>query len=83
LRGGYGYYGAAFKTGEANANSDYRSLSAGLGFREKTFSIDFGYVNLSNNQNYILYNTYSESAIANLDFSRNIYTVTMGFKFGY
>jgi hypothetical protein len=83
FRGGYGYYGAAFKTGEANANMDYRSLSAGLGFREKTFSIDFGYVNLSNNQNYILYNTYSESAIANLDFSRNIYTVTMGFKFGY
>ena len=83
LRGGYGYYGAAFKTGELNENMDYSSFSAGAGFREQSISIDFGYVNLSNTQNYILYNTYSESAIANLSTSRNIFTVTMGFKFHY
>jgi hypothetical protein len=83
LRGGFGYYGAVFKPGEVNDNMDYRSFSAGAGFREQNISIDFGYVNLSNKQNYILYNTYSESAIANLSTSRNIFTVTMGFKFGY
>lgn len=83
LRGGVGYYGKVFKPGEVNENMDYMSFSAGAGFREQNISIDFGYVNLSNKQNYILYNTYSESAIANLDNSRNIFTVTMGFKFGY
>lgn len=83
LRGGFGYYGQVFKTGEVNDNMDYLSFSAGAGFREQNISIDFGYQNLSNNQNYILYNTATESAMASLSNSRNIFTVTMGFRFGY
>lgn len=83
LRGGGGYYGPVFRSGELNSDMKYISFSAGAGFREENISIDFGYQNLSNDQKYILYNTYSESAIAGLKNARNIFTVTMGFKFGY
>ena len=82
LRGGYGYYGKAFKTGEVNDDMVNRSISFGAGFREQNINIDFGFTNLRNEQNYILYNTSSESAIANLTNSRNIFTVTVGYKFG-
>ena len=34
-------------------------------------------------EKYILYNTYTESAIANLSTGRNIFAVTVGYKFGY
>jgi hypothetical protein len=83
LRGGYGYYGKVFELGEENDDMHYRSISLGAGFREQNINIDFGFTNLRNDQNYILYNTYSESAIAGLSSARNIFTVTMGYKFGY
>ncbi len=67
FRGGYGYYGKVFEQGEENDNMYYRSLSLGIGFREQNINIDLGFTNLRNDQNYILYNTYSESAIAGLD----------------
>lgn len=83
FRGGYGYYGKVFELGEENDNMYHRSLSLGIGFREQNINIDLGFTNLWNDQNYILYNTYSESAIAGLTSSRNMFTVTMGYKFGY
>jgi hypothetical protein len=83
FRGGYGYYGKAFNTREDNADMDYNSFSLGAGFREQNINIDFGFTNLRNMQKYILYNTSSESAIANLTNNRNIFTVTVGYKFGY
>jgi len=83
LRGGYGYYGKVFETGEDNDDMYHRSVSFGAGFREQNLNIDFGFTNLRNTQNYILYNTYSESAIAGLTSNRNIFTVTLGYKFGY
>lgn len=90
LRGGYGHYGKMFKPGEVNENLNYNSYSCGLGFREQNLSIDFGYVNTSNTENYILYNIYSESApnntlpvSAELNPRKNMFTMTIGFKFGY
>ena len=83
LRGGYGYYGKVFQTGELNDNMDHSSISFGLGFREQNLNIDFGYVNIQNPQKYILYNTYSETAMTNLSTGKNIFTVTVGYKFGY
>ncbi|HPT22138.1 MAG TPA: hypothetical protein PLR88_09355, partial [Bacteroidales bacterium] len=43
LRTGYGYYGKAFKSGEANEDLNYNSISFGTGFRDQNFSIDLGY----------------------------------------
>jgi hypothetical protein len=83
LRGGYGYYGKIFTKGEQNDEMFSRSISFGAGFREQNLNIDFGFTNLRNKQDYILYNTYSGAAIANLTNSRNMFTVTMGYKFGY
>jgi hypothetical protein len=85
LRSGYGYYGKAFKTGEDNADLDYRSLSFGAGFRERNISIDFAYTNYSNSQKYILYPLESsfDPATVNLSTLKNMITLTVGYKFGY
>ncbi len=83
LRGGYGYYGKAFKQGDVNENQDYRSISFGTGFREQNIFVDFGFTNLMNTQNYILYSSSAGSPMASMDVNKNMYTVTFGYKFGY
>jgi hypothetical protein len=83
LRGGYGYYGKAFRTGDDNQDLSYNSFSAGIGYREQNISVDFAYTNLSNPQRYVLYTSDEGSAIADLDVHRNYFTVTVGYKFGY
>ncbi len=85
LRGGYGYYGKAFRQSDddINRNLDYNSLSFGAGFREQNVFIDFGYVNLSNPQKYILYGSSVETAVTDITTHRNIFAVTFGYKFGY
>jgi hypothetical protein len=90
LRGGYGYYGKSFIADDQTGNMYHRSISFGAGFREQNLNIDFGYTNMSNSQRYELYSIYSETAANNLepviaDFNtaKNIFTVTIGYKFGY
>jgi Outer membrane protein transport protein (OMPP1/FadL/TodX) len=83
LRGGYGFYGKAFRTGEDNQDLSYNSFSAGIGYREQNISVDFGYTNISNPQRYILYTSNEGSAISDLDIHRNYFSVTVGYKFGY
>jgi hypothetical protein len=85
FRGGYGYYGKVFKPGELNENMVNRAISFGVGFREQNLNIDFGFTNLRNEQDYILYNydAFSKAEIANLTNSRNMFAVTVGYKFGY
>lgn len=84
LRTGYGLYGKSFKSGDANSNLDYRSLSFGAGFREQNLSLDFAYTNFKYSQNYYLYpvNTGVNDAVANLNTVRNMFTLTLGYKFG-
>jgi long-subunit fatty acid transport protein len=85
LRTGYGYYGKAFQPGEDNENLDYRSISFGAGFREQNVSIDFGFTNYNYTQRYIMYPLASsfDPAIVSLGTNKNMFTVTMGYKFGY
>jgi len=83
LRGGYGYYGKAFKEGDNNSNLDYNSLSFGAGFREQNLFIDLGFASLSNPQLYVLYDSSEGSAVSDINTQRNIFTVTFGYKFGY
>ncbi len=82
LRTGYGYYGKAFQPGEDNSELDYTSLSFGAGFREKNVYFDVAYTNYQYSQGYLLYDI-SNPAIADLSTSKNMFTVTLGFKFGH
>ena len=85
LRGGYGYYGKAFQTAEDNANLDYRSLSVGAGFREKNISLDFAFTNYKSSQLNFLYpldDSFDPMSV-NLSTKKNMFTFTLGYKFGY
>ena len=85
LRGGYGYYGRAYKTGEINDNLFYNSYSGGIGFRDQNISVDFGFTRISNKENFVLYYTEypaDDTPVSNNNYNRNIFTVTFGYKFG-
>lgn len=86
LRGGYGYYGKAFQKGEENEDLSYSSISGGIGFREQRVSIDFGFTSFMYDQTYILYpldTNFYNPAIASLNTNKNMFTLTLGYKFGY
>jgi hypothetical protein len=84
LRTGYGYYGKPFKSGDANSNLDYSSISFGAGFREQNFSLDFAYTNYKYSQKYSLYplDANVDPAVVNLNMIKNMFTLTLGYKFG-
>jgi len=82
LRGGYGYYGKTWQSGDLNSNLDYNSLSFGAGFREQNVFIDFSYTGMMNPHKYVLYGSSVETLMSNMDINRNLYTVTFGYKFG-
>lgn len=83
FRGGYGYYGRAYRSGELNENIDYNSFSAGAGFREQNVYVDFGFTTISNPQKYILYDIVTDVPTANMTLNRNIFAFSFGYKFGY
>jgi hypothetical protein len=85
LRSGYGYYGKTFNPGDDNANLDYRSLSFGAGFRERNINIDFAYTNYKYSQLYVLYPLEGnvDPAISDLNTTTDMFTITLGYKFGY
>jgi hypothetical protein len=86
FRGGYGFYGSTFAAGDDNDDMTYNSLSFGLGFREQRVSVDLGFTSLMNDQDYVLYPLpidYNPKAVAGLDITRNMFTLTLGYKFGF
>lgn len=85
LRTGYGYYGKALQSNNDNNNLDYRTLSFGVGFREQNVSVDFGFTNLKYSEIYTMYPSDNSflAGISNLDNSANMFTITLGYKFGY
>lgn len=82
LRGGYSYYGKAFKPSTDNKNLDYNSVSFGIGFRQQNFYFDLGCAMLSSSRQYFMYSDpgYLESAAVAT--TRNTITATFGYKFG-
>jgi hypothetical protein len=84
FRSGYGYYGKAFKPVEDNADLDHRTISGGVGFREKSISVDFGYVNYKSSQKNYLYQLDSsfDPADYNTTTMKNIFSLTLSYKFG-
>ncbi|MCU0472215.1 MAG: UPF0164 family protein [Bacteroidales bacterium] len=84
LRGGYGFYGRPWTSGDINEELNYNSIALGIGFREQNIFVDFGFSRMTNNQNYILYSVDDiEEVMTNLNIHRNIFTLTFGYKFGY
>jgi len=83
LRGGYSLYGTAWKEQDLNDELDYDAVSFGIGFREQNISLDFGFSRLTNPVNYILYDSYLETAMSDMSVARNIFNVTFGYRFNY
>jgi hypothetical protein len=85
LRTGYSYYGKAFKSSDLNKNLNYNSISFGTGFREQNLSIDFAYTHFAYAQVYNMYPVATDIPAANADLStnQNMFTLTLGYKFGY
>jgi hypothetical protein len=81
LRGGYGYYAPAFKSGEMNEDLSYNTYSGGIGFRQKSFYIDFSYTNQSSSREYLMYDDPPYLQPATIHSSKNLYTTTFGFRF--
>jgi predicted porin len=87
LRAGYAYYGKVFQDNpdEENANLDYNSVSFGIGYRVQNVSLDFAYTNYNYSQKNVLYPLYTgfDPAIANINTAKNMFTMTLAYKFGY
>jgi hypothetical protein len=81
LRAGYGLYGSAFASGEANEGLKYNTISCGLGFRQKSFFFDMAFANTTSKQKYYMYEDFPYLQPASLTSSRNTFTATIGFKF--
>jgi hypothetical protein len=81
LRGGYGYYGKAFKKGEENEKTHTNSYSLGIGFRQQNFFFDLAYTNTSNSQKYFMNRDYPYLDATTIETRKNVFTTTLGFKF--
>jgi hypothetical protein len=81
LRGGYGFYGSAFKKVEVNSVDSYNSLSCGIGFRQQNFFLDMGFSTILNNQKKYLYYDPGFLESASVKTSKNTFVTTFGFKF--
>jgi long-subunit fatty acid transport protein len=82
LRGGYSYYGKAFKPGEDNKALDYNSVSCGIGMRQQNFYLDLSYIALNSTRLYYMYSDPGYLEPATIRTARNTFAVTLGFKFG-
>lgn len=94
LRAGYGFYSSPYKNGELK-NNHYNTYSGGIGYRGKSFFIDFAYMFAKYSSEYTLY-TWTEQAnpsgpgnthtdqnpvVADMNTELNKFVLTVGFKF--
>jgi hypothetical protein len=79
IRAGAAYYTSPFRKGSGNDGSrmDY---SAGIGFRDETFFMDFAYVLSKTSDNYYFYDASITNPSVNRSTSSNV-LMTLGFKF--
>ncbi len=81
LRGGYAIYGSPYKSGVNDG--ERTSFTAGFGFREKFYFIDFAYVYTKTNEDYYLYDKEYMDPVkpANNEIIYNNIVATLGFRF--
>jgi hypothetical protein len=79
LRAGVAYYGSPYKktVGNDGSRMDY---SAGIGFRDENFFLDFAYVLSQTSDNYYFYDASMISPSENTSRSSSV-LMTLGFKF--
>lgn len=80
IRAGAAYYSSPFKNGMGNDNSYRMDYSAGIGFREENFFLDFAYVLSQTTDNYYFYDASVISPSVNTSKSSSV-LMTLGFKF--
>jgi long-subunit fatty acid transport protein len=79
FRVGYAFYGSPFKNGE-NVNANRTSYTAGIGFRENDYFIDFAYVFTKYTAYDYLYDPSIVSSVKN-DYKNSSFMLTCGVKF--
>jgi long-subunit fatty acid transport protein len=82
LRGGYSYYGKAFKPSENNKDLDYNSLSFGIGMRHQNYYLDLAFTTLSSKRLYYMYSDPGYLESTTIKTTRDTFAVTFGYKFG-
>jgi hypothetical protein len=82
FRGGYSYYGKAFKPSEDNKDLDYNSFSFGIGMRQRNIYLDLACTTLYSTRMYYMYYDPGYLEPATIKTTRNNFVVTLGYKFG-
>ena len=95
LRGGFGYYGTPYKNADLK-DITYKTYSAGIGFRGKSFYCDLAYVLLQYPEKYLLYSWVESQdtstglplpawknnpSVADINYNINRFVATIGFHF--
>ncbi len=80
VRGGYGYYASPY---DKELNDGKRQVvAAGIGYRSKSFYIDFGYNHIRSAEDYYLYASETTQAPpAGIETKQNNYILTVGMKY--
>ncbi|MDP4208941.1 MAG: hypothetical protein Q8928_09020 [Bacteroidota bacterium] len=91
IRGGYGYYGSPYKSDQFNKDASTQSYSFGMGYRGKSFFLDFGYIVFNSTYYHKLYDyeyysttdnkTYVVPELSKIKSSSGRIIATLGFKF--
>jgi hypothetical protein len=79
IRAGYAMYGSPFKTGE-NKDAVRSSYSAGIGYRQEHYFIDFAYVLTRYSEYSYLYSHKNATPVKN-DFKNASYMLSVGVRF--
>lgn len=79
IRAGYAMYGSPYRT-IVNNDGSRTSYTAGIGFRENNFFMDFGYVYTVSSEKYYLYNPALTNA-ADIKTVSSSYMMTLGIRF--
>lgn len=80
VRGGYGYYQSPY---ENDLNDGERQIiAAGVGYRAKSFYLDFGYNHIKYSEDYYLYSSETiQAPPAEIDTQQNNFILTFGMKY--
>ena len=80
LRGGYAHYGSAYAKSEANKDATYSLISAGIGFRQKKFYLDFAFTHMMHEEQYFMYPSANIVPSVN-ESNTDKFLATVGFQF--
>jgi hypothetical protein len=81
LRGGYSYYGKAFRSGTDNKDLDYNTLSFGIGMRHQNLYFDLACSTLSSTSKFYMYNDPQYLDPSTIKTRKSTVAATIGFKF--